>query len=320
LYAGFYFVNCKNVLHLNLLTLRITVLFQKRDGDMEKDILSVLQQGNAGFSKGQRQIAKYIVDNYDKAAFMTAGRLGKAVGISESTVVRFAAELGYDGYPAMRKAMQEMIRSRLTSVQRIEVARQMIDERDIMKSVISADMDKLQATLEELDQESFDKAVDAIIQAKNIYIVGMRTSTSLSSFLGQYLNLLREGVFVVRDTAASEVFEQLLRIKQGDLFIGISFPRYSKHTVEAMMFARSRGAATVGITDGPSSPFNGIADVDLYAKSDMVSFLDSLVAPMSLINALIVAVGARSSDHASDTFKQLENIWTEYDVYEHTDR
>jgi DNA-binding MurR/RpiR family transcriptional regulator len=148
----------------------------------------------------------------------------------------------------------------------------------------------------------------------------MRTSTSLSSFLGQYLNLLREGVFVVRDTAASEVFEQLLRIKQGDLFIGISFPRYSKHTVEAMMFARSRGAATVGITDGPSSPFNGIADVDLYAKSDMVSFLDSLVAPMSLINALIVAVGARSSDHASDTFKQLENIWTEYDVYEHTDR
>jgi DNA-binding MurR/RpiR family transcriptional regulator len=287
---------------------------------MEKDILSVLQQGNAGFSKGQRQIAKYIVDNYDKAAFMTAGRLGKAVGISESTVVRFAAELGYDGYPAMRKAMQEMIRSRLTSVQRIEVARQMIDERDIMKSVISADMDKLQATLEELDQESFDKAVDAIIQAKNIYIVGMRTSTSLSSFLGQYLNLLREGVFVVRDTAASEVFEQLLRIKQGDLFIGISFPRYSKHTVEAMMFARSRGAATVGITDGPSSPFNGIADVDLYAKSDMVSFLDSLVAPMSLINALIVAVGARSSDHASDTFKQLENIWTEYDVYEHTDR
>jgi len=287
---------------------------------MEKDILSVLQQGNAGFSKGQRQIAKYIVDNYDKAAFMTAGRLGKAVGISESTVVRFAAELGYDGYPAMRKAMQEMIRSRLTSVQRIEVARQMIDERDIMKSVISADMDKLQATLEELDQESFDKTVDAIIQAKNIYIVGMRTSTSLSSFLGQYLNLLREGVFVVRDTAASEVFEQLLRIKQGDLFIGISFPRYSKHTVEAMMFARSRGAATVGITDGPASPFNGIADVDLYAKSDMVSFLDSLVAPMSLINALIVAVGARSSDHASDTFKQLENIWTEYDVYEHTDR
>jgi DNA-binding MurR/RpiR family transcriptional regulator len=213
----------KHVLHLNLITLRMAVLFQKRDGDMEKDILSVLQQGNAGFSKGQRQIAKYIVDNYDKAAFMTAGRLGKAVGISESTVVRFAAELGYDGYPAMRKAMQEMIRSRLTSVQRIEVARQMIDERDIMKSVISADMDKLQATLEELDQESFDKAVDAIIQAKNIYIVGMRTSTSLSSFLGQYLNLLREGVFVVRDTAASEVFEQLLRIKQGDLFIGISF-------------------------------------------------------------------------------------------------
>jgi len=287
---------------------------------VEKDILSVLSQGNAGFSKGQRQIAKYITDNYDKAAFMTAGRLGKVVGISESTVVRFAAELGYDGYPEMRKAMQEMIRSRLTSVQRIEVARRMIDERDIMKTVISADMDKLQATLDELDQDSFDKVVDAIMQAKNVYIVGMRTSTSLASFLGLYLNLLREGVYVVRDTAASEVFEQLIRIKQGDLFIGISFPRYSKHTVDAMMFAKSRGVTTVGITDGPGSPVSGIADVTLFAKSDMVSFLDSLVAPMSLINALIVAVGSRSSDNVSDTFKQLENIWTEHDVYEPAER
>ena len=287
---------------------------------MERDILSVLSQSNSKFSKGQRQIAKYIVDNYDKAAFMTAGKLGKVVGISESTVVRFAAELGYDGYPEMRKAMQEMIRSRLTSVQRIEVARRMIDERDIMKSVMSADMDKLQTTLEELDQNSFDKVVAAIMDAKHISVVGMRTSTSLASFLGLYLNLLRENVIVVRDTAASEVFEQLIRIKQGDLFIGISFPRYSKHTVEAMMFAKSRGAMTVGITDGPGAPVNGISDINLYAKSDMVSFLDSLVAPMSLINALIVAVGARSSDNVSDTFKQLENIWTEYDVYESAER
>ena len=284
---------------------------------MEKDILSMLSRENTRFSKSQRQIARYITDNYDKAAFITAGRLGSVVGVSESTVVRFAAELGYAGYPEMRKAMQEMIRNRLTSVQRIEVARRMIDEKEIMKSVISADMDKLQSTLEELDQSSFDKLVDAIMSAKHIYIIGMRTSTSLSAFLGLYLNLLRENVQVVRDTAASEVFEQLIRIGSGDLAIGISFPRYSKHTVDALQFAKSRGADTAGITDGASSPLNAFSDISLFAKSDMVSFLDSLVAPMSLINAIIVAVGAKASrDEVSDTFKELENIWTEQEVYE----
>lgn len=284
---------------------------------MEKDILATLSRDNAKFSKSQRQIAKYITDNYDKAAFMTAGRLGNVVGVSESTVVRFAADLGYDGYPEMRKAMQDMIRNRLTSVQRIEVARRMIDEKDIMKSVLNADMDKLQTTLEELDQGCFDQVVDAIMKARHIYIIGMRTSTSLASFLGLYLNLLRENVLVVRDTAASEVYEQLIRIGGGDLIIGISFPRYSKHTVEAMQFAKNCGAMTVGITDGPSSPLNGISDVNLFAKSDMVSFLDSLVAPLSLINAIIVAVGAKSSrEEVSNTFKRLENIWTEHEVYE----
>jgi len=283
---------------------------------LERDILTLLSQKNSSFSKGQRQIAKYIQDNYDKAAFMTAGKLGRVVGISESTVVRFAAELGFNGYPEMRKAMQEMIRNRLTSVQRIEVARRTIDEKDIMKSVISADMDKLQSTLDGLDQASFDRAIDAIMQAKHIYIVGMRTSTSLASFLGQYLNLLKENVHVVRDTASSEVFEQLIRIKDGDLFIGISFPRYSKHTIEAMNFAKNRGAVTIGITDSPSSPISSISNIILYAKSDMVSFLDSLVAPMSLINAIIVAVGARSNNNAADIFNQLENIWAEHNVYE----
>lgn len=186
-----------------------------------------------------------------------------------------------------------------------------------MKSVLNADMDKLQTTLDELDQECFDQVVDAIMKAKHIYIIGMRTSTSLASFLGLYLNLLRENVLVVRDTAASEVYEQLIRIGEGDLIIGISFPRYSKHTVEAMQFAKNRGAIAVGITDRPSSPINGISDVNLFAKSDMVSFLDSLVAPLSLINAIIVAVGAKASrDEVSNTFKLLENIWTEHEVYE----
>lgn len=286
--------------------------------NVENDFLSVLSKGGNKFSKGQRIIAKYILSNYDKAAFMTAGRLGKIVGVSESTVVRFAAELGYDGYPSMRKALQEMIRNRLTSVQRIEVAKSMIDDNDIVRSIIGSDIQNLQATLEILEQDSFNKFVDSIIEAKNIYIVGMRTSTSLSSFLGLYLNLLRSNVSVIHDTAASEVFEQIIRIGEGDLFIAISFPRYSSHTVDAMEFAKKMGAMTAAITDGPASPLNGIADVCLHAKSDMVSFLDSLVAPMSLINAIIIAVGIKNKENLSKTFERLETVWSENKVYEQT--
>lgn len=287
---------------------------------MENDLLSVLARGSSKFSKGQRVIAKYILNNYDKAAFMTAGKLGRIVGVSESTVVRFAAELGYDGYPSMRKALQEMIRHRLTSVQRIEVAKSMIDDTDLVKSIIGSDMQNLQATLELLEHDSFNKLVDSIVEAKNIYIVGMRTSTSLATFLGLYLNLLRDNVNVVHDTAASEIYEQIIRISTGDLFIGISFPRYSSHTVDAMQFAKKMGAKTAAITDSSASPLNGIADVRLHAKSDMVSFLDSLVAPMSLINAIIVAVGIRNKERVSETLERLEKIWSEHDVYEPAER
>ena len=287
---------------------------------MENDLLGVLARGGSKFSKGQRIIAKYILNNYDKAAFMTAGKLGRIVGVSESTVVRFAAELGYDGYPSMRKALQEMIRNRLTSVQRIEVAKSMIDDTDLVKSIIGSDMQNLQATLELLEHDSFNKLVDSIVEAKNIYIVGMRTSTSLATFLGLYLNLLRDNVNVVHDTAASEIYEQIIRISTGDLFIGISFPRYSSHTVDAMQFAKKMGAKTAAITDSSASPLNGIADVCLHAKSDMVSFLDSLVAPMSLINAIIVAVGIRNKERVSETFERLEKIWSEHDVYEPAER
>ena len=287
---------------------------------MASDLLSVLARGSSKFSKGQRVIAKYILNNYDKAAFMTAGKLGRIVGVSESTVVRFAAELGYDGYPSMRKALQEMIRNRLTSVQRIEVAKSMIDDTDLVKSIIGSDMQNLQATLELLENDSFNKLVDSIVEAKNIYIVGMRTSTSLATFLGLYLNLLRDNVNVVHDTAASEIYEQIIRISTGDLFIGISFPRYSSHTVDAMQFAKKMGAKTAAITDSSASPLNGIADVCLHAKSDMVSFLDSLVAPMSLINAIIVAVGIRNKERVSETFERLEKIWSEHDVYEPAER
>lgn len=287
---------------------------------MENDLLSRLTKESNKFSKGQRNIAKYILNNYDKAAFMTASKLGKIVGVSESTVVRFATELGYDGYPSMRKALQEMIRNRLTSVQRIKVAKNMIDDTDVVKSVINSDIQNLQATLELLDQESFNSFIDEIMSAKNIYIIGMRTSTSLSSFLSLYLNLLRENVHVVHDIAASEIYEQIIRIGPGDLFIGISFPRYSSHTVDAMEFAKKMGAKTVALTDSPTSPFSGIADICLHAKSDMVSFLDSLVAPMSLINAIVVAVGIRNRDAVSETFERLESIWLEHDVYETSER
>ncbi len=283
---------------------------------MEKDILSVISRESGGFSKGQRQIAKYITENYEKAAFMTAGKLGKTVGVSESTVVRFAAELGYDGYPGMRKALQEMIRNRLTSLQRIEVAKDLIDAHDVLRAVLSSDMEKLEITRDEMDQESFNRAVEQILGAEHVYILGMRSSSSLASFMGYYLGLLRDNVFVIRDLTYSEIYEQVMRIHEGDVFIGISYPRYSSRTVKAMKFARTMHADVIGITDGDNSPFVGIADNVLFARSDMVSFLDSLVAPLSLINALIVAVGLRTDDKLSSTFKRLEGIWSEFEVYE----
>ena len=286
---------------------------------MERDILAVLAKGENRFSKGQKLIAKYILENYDKAAFMTAGKLGQTVGVSESTVVRFASELGYEGYPEMRKAIQEMIRSRLTSVQRIEVAKETIDEEKVLESVLCSDMEKLQSTLEECDKESFAAAVDSILSANHIYIVGMRSSTCLANFMGFYLNLLLENVHIIQDTTVSEVYEQIIRIKEGDVFIGISYPRYSSRTVKAMKFAKSTGAKVIGITDGMSSPFVSVSDILLFAKSDMVSFLDSLVAPLSLINALIVSVGTKSKDNVSNIFNRLETIWADYEVYEHSD-
>ena len=269
------------------------------------------------FSKGQRLIAKYILENYDKAAFMTAGRLGATVGVSESTVVRFAADLGYDGYPGMRKALQEMIRNRLTSVQRMEVAN--INDSNVLKTVLSADMEKLQKTLEGSDNKSFEDAVDAILSARRVYIVGMRSSTALANFMGYYLNILRGDVHLLHDTCVNEVFEQILRIGREDVFIGVSYPRYSARTVKAMRLAKDSGAKTIGLTDGEGSPLSAISDITLYAKSDMVSFLDSLVAPLSLINALLVSVGLRTKEALADTFKRLEAVWSENEVYEHSE-
>ena len=282
----------------------------------QKDILRALEQRLPSFSKGQRVLARFVLDNYDKAAFMTASRLGAAVGVSESTVVRFAAELGFRGYPGMKKALQEVVRSRLTAVERLEVAEQTMNTQDVARAVLRADIANLQATLDETDEAAFNTAVDRRLSARRIFIVGMRTSTTLANFLGFYLNLLRDNVHVVQDTAAMEVYEQMLRVREGDLVIGISFPRYSTRTTHPMKYPRDRKAGTLGITDTKTSPLKHYADVCLFAKSEMVSFLDSLVAPMGLINALIVAIGTRDREHTFQTFRDLEDIWSEYGVYQ----
>ena len=283
---------------------------------MSKDILAVIQSNMGAFSKGQKLIANFILSSYDKAAFMTASRLGKTVNVSESTVVRFAAELGYDGYPAMQKALQEMIRNKLTAVQRIEVSNDRIGNHDILSMVLQSDIEKIRMTLEEADREAFGRTVDTILDAKRIYILGVRSASAIASFLGFYFNLIFENVTLVNTASASEIFEQLLRVKKGDVVIGVSFPRYSKRTVKAMEFAHDRGASVVAITDSDTSPLAAIADHALLAKSDMASFVDSLVAPLSMVNALIVAVSRRKNRDLAQIFGELERIWDEYDVYE----
>ena len=283
---------------------------------MNQDILALIQENINTFSKGQKRIAAFILDSYDKAAFMTASRLGKKVGVSESTVVRFAAELGYDGYPDMQKSLQKMIRNRLTSVQRIEVTNDRIGDQDLVSMVLQSDMEKIRLTLEELDRSAFDNAVKAIVSAKRIYIIGVRSSAAIASFLGFYFNLIFDNVVNVTAGTASEMFEHLLRVGEDDVVIGVSFPRYSSRTVQAMSFARDRKATTVAITDSEASPLAPICKYTLKARSDMASFGDSLVAPLSLVNALLVAVSRAKNDDLANTFQTLERIWEDYGVYE----
>ena len=280
------------------------------------DLITKIQSELPGFSKGQKQIARFILEHYDKAAFMTASRLGVTVGVSESTVVRFATELGYDGYPHLQRALQEMIRNKLTSVQRMEVAGDRMGGRDVLQTVLHADTDMIRVTLDEIDRDAFQGAVDALMGAKRIYILGVRSSSALASFLGFYFNLLFENVTLVHTNSVSEIFEQVLRVGPGDVLFGISFPRYSKRTLSAMKYARDRGARVIALTDSQLSPLARVADHVLLARSAMASFVDSLVAPLSVINALIVAVGMSRRDEIEQTFNKLERIWEEYDVYE----
>ena len=283
---------------------------------MSRDVLTAIQEQMSGFSKGQKRIGNFILDNYDKAAFMTASRLGRMVDVSESTVVRFAAELGYEGYPAMQKVLQEMIRSKLTAVQRMEVSNDRIAGHDLLPLVMQSDMEKLRMTMEEISREDFAVAVDAIVAAKRIYILGVRSANALSTFLSFYFHLIFEDVRHVQTSLASEMFEQMLRVGPEDVVIGISFPRYSTRTVRAMEFARDQGATVIAVTDSELSPLVETATCKLLAKSDMASFVDSLVAPLSLVNALLVAVSQRKNEDLSNTFHTLEGIWEEYGVYE----
>ena len=283
---------------------------------MNRDMLALIQENMHTFSKGQKRIASFILESYDKAAFMTASKLGKKVNVSESTVVRFAAELGYDGYPDMQRSLQKMIRNRLTSVQRIEVTNDRLGDQDLLSMVLQSDIEKIRLTLEELDRDSFEKAVDAIVSARKLYIIGVRSCAAMATFMSFYFNLIFDNVVKVSATTASEVFESLLRVGEGDVVIGVSFPRYSSRTVQAMNFARSRGATTIAITDSEVSPLSPISTYTLKARSDMASFVDSLVAPLSLINALLVAVSRKKNDDLANTFEDLEKIWEEYGVYE----
>ena len=283
---------------------------------MNKNLLTRINEMKSGFSKGQRLIAGFITEHYDKAAFMTAAKLGNTVGVSESTVVRFATELGYDGYPKMQKAMQEMIRDKLTSVQRIEVTQSRISGGNVLENVLSKDIEKIRRTIEETSKEDFENAVNAIAKARTIYIFAVRSSAALASFLGYYYSLIFENVKIINNYGETEIYEKLFRISSDDVIIGISFPRYSNAAIQALTFAKRRGAGVIALTDSASSPIAAVADHVLIAKSDMAAVVDSLVAPLSMINALIVATVLRMDDEVKHTFGMLESIWEEYDVYQ----
>lgn len=283
---------------------------------MSHDILAILQEKEPTFSKGQKRIARYITEAYDKAAFMTANRLGKTVGVSESTVVRFAVDLGFDGYPSMQKAMQEMVLNRLTSVQRIEVANDRIGGQDVVSMVLHSDMEKLRQTGEVLSREEFQAAVNAVLKAKRVYILGVRSVAPLASFLGYYLNYMFNNVHVISGVSVGEMFEKIVGVNSEDVVIAFSFPRYSASAAKGAQYCRSTGATVIGITDNRESPLGRNSDHVLIAKSDMVSLVDSLVAPLSIVNALIVAIAAKRERELSQTFANLERIWDEYEVYE----
>ena len=278
------------------------------------DLIRLIQSKFHNLSKGQKIIAQFIMSNYDKAAFMTAAKLGEKVGVSESTVVRFANAVGFIGYPQLQKQLQEMVKTKLTTVQRIEMSSDYSNEESVLKNVLKADIENIRATLDEINYTVFENVVKEISETRSVYIIGLRSSTALAEFLGFYLNLIMDKVHVVTYTIG-DIFEQLFRISENDLVIGIGFPRYSSRTLNALEYCKSRGAKVVAITDSLLSPLASKADYTLIAKSNMESFVDSIVAPLSVLNALIIAVGIKEKSNLSSSFARLEEIWDKYNIY-----
>ena len=280
------------------------------------DLTSRINECYGSLSKGQKILATYITDNYDNAVFLTAAKMGQVVGVSESTVVRFATHLGYKGYPEFQKALEEMVRNKLNSIQRMEVTYGRISQSHILETVLQSDQEKIKDTLEHIDEHAFELAVDTIIKAKHIYIVGIRSCAPLAAFMAFYFNLMFENVTLLQTNNSSELFEQMVRISKDDVIIGISFPRYSMRTLKAMEFANNRNAKVITLTDSVHSPMNLYSSCNLIARSDMASIVDSLVAPLSVINALIVALCMKKQGEVAKTLETLEDIWNEYQVYE----
>lgn len=279
------------------------------------ELLARIEERQEQFSKGQKRLADYVVENYDKAVFLTAAKLGEVVGVSESTVVRFATQLGYKGYPGFQKALEELVRNKLNSIQRMEVTYGRISQSEILETVLHSDIEKIKMTLEAIDQKAFDLAIKTILNAKRIYVIGIRSCAPLASFLSFYLNLVCENVTTVNTNSSSEIFEQLIRINEDDVIIGISFPRYSMRTLKALEFASNRKAKVITLTDSVHSPMNLYSSCNLIARSDMASIVDSLVAPLSVINALVVALCMKKQQDVVMTLETLEKIWGEYQVY-----
>ena len=286
---------------------------------MSKSVLHTIQSRMNSFSKGQKRIAAYILENYDKAAFMTANKLGKTVQVSESTVVRFATELGYDGYPTMQKALQEIIRGKLTSIQRIQASNDQMTDPDILGTVMQRDMNSIHTAIIQADRAEFNRVVDKLVHAEHIYLLGVRSSSFLAGYLNFYFHLIFKNVTLVQNFSAGEIFEQMLHIGPGDVLVGISFPRYSKMTENAVHFACDRGADVIAITDSQMSPLYQLASASLLVRSDMISMVDSMAAPLSLLNALIVAVGRQKKEEISNTYSELEKVWSRYNIFGKTE-
>ena len=279
------------------------------------DIVTRMNQNFAQMSKSHKKIASYIMDHYDTAVFMTAATLGKEIGISESTVVRFAAGLGYDGYPKFQTALEEWVKSKWNSLQQMGAKYGNSSQSEILTSVIRADMEKMEDTIHNLDPAAFETAVSSILEAKHVYVIGLRSCEPLASFLSFYLSMIRGDVMQLKTTSTTELFEQMIRVSDEDVVIGISFPRYSMRTLKAMEFANDRNAKVITITDSVHSPMNLYSSCNLLARSDMVSIVDSLVAPLSVINALVVALCVKAPEQASKNLKDLEEVWANYQVY-----